>query len=333
VGESTKTLESEEPPPSVTIITPAYNVGKYIGEAIDSVVAQKFPDFEYIVVDDGSTDNTVEIAGDHSHGDSRVRLILSAHRGHSAARNTGIREARGNYIAFLDGDDRWHPNFLQRQVSLIESLPATVGAVFCRSRVMFEGGAIAFYQWQRSGGYDFDDFLIMNNPARNGSSLLIRRSCFDDVGMFDESILSASDLEMWLRIADKSKTPTLWASKHFLVDWRLRPGSVTRNRLARDEALLQLLGREASKLRHSHKGLAYLRPAVSALKYGASDDIADQMAEKARSAGIAALVRSFAGLQLLFWYTLPRSGRKVLRNFQSSIREAVKSANRRVRST
>jgi glycosyltransferase involved in cell wall biosynthesis len=332
VGESMTAPETERARPSVTVITPAYNVGSYIAEAIDSVIAQKFCDFEYIVVDDGSTDNTVEVARDRSDGDPRVRLILAGHHGHSAARNTGIREARGDYIAFLDGDDRWNPNFLLRQVSLIESLPATVGAVFCRSRVMLESGTIAFYQWQRSGGYDFDSFLIMNNPARNGSSLLIRRSCFNDVGVFDESILSASDLEMWLRIADKSKTPTLWASKHFLVDWRLRPGSVTGDRLARDETLFRLLGCQASKLRHSHSGLAYLRPAVSALKYGANDDIADRMAEKARSTGVATLIRSPAGMRLLFWHTLPRSGRKVVRIFQSSIREAVKRANRRVRS-
>ena len=317
--------------PVVTVITPAYNVGKYIGEAIDSVIGQAFPDFEYLIVDDGSADDTVEVARRRVNGDGRVRIIVNAHGGHSAARNTGIREARGKYVAFLDGDDRWHQNFLQRQVSLLESLPETVGGVFCRSRVILENGTTAFFQWQPSGGYDFDKFLISSNPARNGSSLLIRKSCFDEVGGFDESILSAADLEMWLRIADRSSTPVMWASRHFLVDWRLRPGSVTRDRRARDTAMLRLLGSQAAMLRYSPAGLAYVRPAAAALKYGADDDIADQLAMKARTAGIARLVRSVAGLELLIWHTLPRPGRRAARGFQSALREAVKRVNRRLR--
>lgn len=330
VSEATGTA-GEPALPVVTVITPAYNVREYIGEAVDSVIEQTFAAFEYLIVDDGSEDDTVAVARARVNGDPRVRVILSAHGGHSAARNAGIREARGTYIAFLDGDDRWHRNFLLRQVSLLESLPATVGAVFCRSRVILENGTTAFFQWQPSGGYDFDRFLISSNPARNGSSLLIRKSCFDEVGGFDESVLSAADLEMWLRITDRSSTPVMWASRHFLVDWRLRPGSVTRNRRARDTAMLQLLGWQAAKLRYSPAGLAYVRPAAAALKYGADDDIADQLAMKARTAGTARLARSVAGLQLLAWHTLPRPGRRAARGFQSRMREAVKSANRRLR--
>jgi glycosyltransferase involved in cell wall biosynthesis len=330
VSEATG-IAGEPSLPVVTVITPAYNVGKYIGEAVGSVMGQTFIDFEYLIVDDGSADNTVEVARTHINGDPRVRIIHGTHAGHSAARNAGLREARGRYVAFLDGDDRWHRNFLRRQVSLLESLPATVGAVFCRSRVILENGTTAFFQWQPAGGYDFDKFLISSNPARNGSSLLIRKSCFDEVGGFDESILSAADLEMWLRIADRSSAPVMWASRYFLVDWRLRPGSVTRNRRARDTAMLQLLGWQAAKLRHSPAGLAYVRPAAAALKYGADDDIADQLAMKARTAGTARLVRTVAGLELLAWHTLPRPGRRAARGFQSFMREAVKSANRRLR--
>jgi glycosyltransferase involved in cell wall biosynthesis len=317
--------------PAVTVITPAYNVEKYISEAIESVGKQTFRDFEYLLIDDGSADRTVEIVINHSRRDQRVRLIQAQHRGHSAARNRGIQEARGKYIAFLDGDDRWHPRFLDRQVSLLESLPATVGAVFCRSRMILESGTPVFFQWQRSGGYDFDQFLIGNNPSRNGSSLLIRKSCFDEVGGFDEDLPSASDLDMWLRIADRSKSPVLWGSRHCLVDWRLRPGSVTRDRLARDTALLKLLADNASRLRHSHAGEAYVRPAVTALKYGSDEAIAEQLAARAREAGIFRLVRSTSGVRLLLWYSLPRSGRQTVRKFQSSTREAVKSIDNRLR--
>jgi glycosyltransferase involved in cell wall biosynthesis len=317
--------------PLVTIITPAYNVGKYINEAIESVTKQTYGDFEYLIIDDGSADDTAEVAADHAHRDARIRLIRAEHLGHSAARNRGIREARGKYIAFLDGDDRWHPRFLDRQVTLLESLPATVGAVFCRSRVILENGTVAFYQRQRSGGYDFDEFLIKNNPSRNGSSLLLRKSCFDEVGVFDEDLPSAADLEMWLRIADKSRSPVLWGSRHFLVDWRLRPGSVTRDRLARDVAMLKLLEYHAAKLRHSRPADAYLLPALSAFKYGADDDIAERMTARAREAGVLRLARSMPGVRLLFWHTLPRPGRRAVRALQSGSREAVKSVNRRLR--
>jgi glycosyltransferase involved in cell wall biosynthesis len=315
------------PEPLVTVITPAYNVAKYIDEAITSVRRQTFRDFEYLLIDDGSQDNTVDVIADHARRDPRVRLIQAEHRGHSAARNRGIGEARGEYIAFLDGDDRWHGRFLDRQVALLESLPSTVGGVFCRSRVILENGTLAFFQWQRAGAYDFDEFLIKNNPARNGSSLLIRKSCFDEVGGFDEGLPSAADLDMWLRIAAKSASPTLWGSTHYLADWRLRPGSVTRDRLARDMALLQLLDYHAANLQHSRSAQAYVLPALSALKYGSDDGIAEQMAARARELGTISLARSAPGLQLLFWHTLPRPARQAVRSFQSSSREVIKRAN------
>ncbi len=173
--------------PLVTVVTPAYNVAKYIGEAVDSVLRQTFRDFEYLVIDDGSEDNSVDIIKAHSGDDPRFRLVAGEHRGLSAARNAGIREARGEYIAFLDGDDRWHPKFLERQLQLIQSLP-DVGGVFCRSRLVLENGTLVFLQWQRAGRYDFDDFLVGGNPARNGSTMLLRTSCFAEVGGFDEKL-------------------------------------------------------------------------------------------------------------------------------------------------
>src|ERR1700761_8602339 len=234
--------------PRVTVVTPAYNVAQYIGEAVDSVLAQTFTDFEYLVVDDGSQDDSVEVVRAHAGHDPRFRLVPGEHRGLSAVRNIGIKESRGQYIAYLDGDDRWHPRFLERQVALIESLPSNVGLVFCRCRLMLENGTVIFYQWQRAGHYDFDDFLVGNNPARCGSTLLIRRSCFDDVGSFDENLSSVEDLEMWLRLAEGSTTPVLWGSKHFDVDWRLRPGSVTKDQTASDNAIRDLPEGQVGKL-------------------------------------------------------------------------------------
>ena len=315
----------------MTVVTPAYNVAKYIGEAVDSVLGQTFTDFEYVVIDDGSTDNSVEVARAHAGSDPRFRLVHGQHQGISAARNIGIRESKAKYIAYLDGDDRWHRRFLERQLALIGSLPPDVGAVFCRSRMVLENGRPFFFQWQRAGRYDFDDFLVGGNPARNGSALLIRTSCFEDVGGFDESTSHVEDVEMWLRIAHGSKTPVLWANRYPLVDLRLRPGSVTRDQAGTLAAIDGLLSAQAPKLRRLPRGLAYVRPAVMALKYGVDEELAERWAAEAREAGLSRLVRSSWGLRLLFWDGLSPSGRRAVRSLQSSAREAVKNANLRMR--
>jgi glycosyltransferase involved in cell wall biosynthesis len=318
-------------PPLVTVVTPAYNIAKYIGVTVDSVLRQTFHDFEYLVVDDGSTDNSVEVIKAHAGDDPRFRLVQGEHRGPSAARNAGIREAKGQYIAFVDGDDRWHPRFLERQLQLIQSLPPDVGAVFCRSRLVLENGTLVFLQWQRSGRYDFDDFLVDSNPARNGSSLLIRTSCFEDVGGFDEDLRRLEDLDMWLRIAASSKTPAFWASKYFLVDMRLRSDSRSRDRGDVATALNDMLETQTAKLRRLPAGLAYVRPALVAFKYGENDDLAEYWAGRARTVGSGQLARTVPGIRLLFWDTLPRPARSAVRSLQYSARELLKDVNLRLR--
>lgn len=316
--------------PRVSIITPAYNVARYLGETVDSVLQQSFTDFEYLIVDDGSNDDTAEVARGHAGDDPRLRLLTGEHTGPGHARNVGIQNSSGKYIAFLDGDDRWRPRFLEHQVALIESLPSYVGAVFCRSFITLESGIAVFVQRQRAGWYDFDDFLVGNNPARNGSSLLIRRSCFDDVGLFDEKLSSAQDLDMWLRIAERSNSPVLCASRRYLVYMRLRPGSVSRDHSARAAALDGILTTYSARLRRLSPALAYVRPALDALQYGYDDVLTRRWGAAARSVGVARLAHSGVGLRFLFWHSMPAPTRSCLRELNCAIREAVKSAIRRV---
>jgi glycosyltransferase involved in cell wall biosynthesis len=317
--------------PLVTVVTPAYNIAKYIGEAVDSVLGQTFRDFEYLVVDDASVDDTLNVIKAHAHDDPRFRLVEVSHGGPSAARNAGIREAKGEYIAFLDGDDRWHPKFLERQLGLIRSLPPKVGVVFCRSRIILENGTPIFFQWHRAGRYDFDDFLVSGNPARSGSSLLIRKSCFTDVGGFDEKLRYGEDLDMWLRIAENSKTPILWGSKYFLMDLRLRPGSAMRDRAEIEAAINDMYETQTAKLRRLPAGLAYVRPALIAFKYGENDDLAEDWAGRARSVGSGQLARTVPGIRLLFWDSLSRPARRRVRSVQYSAREMIKDVNLRLR--
>ena len=105
----------------VSIITPGYNAAQYIAETMDSVLAQTYPDWEMIVVDDGSTDDSVEIVSDYCRRDARVRLARQSNQGSASARNNGIRQAEGRYIALLDADDLWDPDFLKEQIAFMKA--------------------------------------------------------------------------------------------------------------------------------------------------------------------------------------------------------------------
>jgi glycosyltransferase involved in cell wall biosynthesis len=309
------------PLPKVTVITPAYNVESYIGEAVESVLRQTFRDFEYLVVDDESSDKTAEEVRKRSHSDARVRLIMAKHGGSANARNVALREAKGQFIAFLDGDDRWHPEFLERQLGLLESLGSDVAAVFARSRVISESGRLYAFRWQRSGRYDFDDMLIQACPPRCGSSLLIRKRCFDLVGEFTDQN-GNEDTNMWLRIQRDTDMQYFWGSSAYLVDLRVRAGAKTRDHRKLFEENAALVHEFAAALRRHPEGMAYVRYAVFAFRAG-HEDFALVWARRARQAGLSRLVADPYGRRLLGWTALPVAGRRVLRRLVSVARGLI----------
>jgi len=224
----------------VSVVIPAYNVERWIGEAIDSALRQTEPRFELIVVNDGSTDGTADVVQRKAACDPRIRLVSTANGGSAAARNAGLEVATAPLVSFLDGDDRWHPQLLQHLLAKLESAPPLTGAVFAHSRVMLASGRAVSLRWQPSGICDLDRLLVENCPPHGGSSLLLRRSCFDEVGGFDTAMPSATDFEMWLRIAAHTSTPAFLGVRRWLVDYRVtRPGSISGNRIARFRALEQ----------------------------------------------------------------------------------------------
>ena len=113
-------IESTPKNPLITVITPAHNVEAFVGETIESVLAQTATDFEMIIVDDGSRDRTVEVVDRFAKRDGRIVLIQTANRGVSSARNTAMSRARGQYFALLDADDIWHPTLLAEQLAILE---------------------------------------------------------------------------------------------------------------------------------------------------------------------------------------------------------------------
>jgi len=188
-------------PPVVSVVIPTYRRPALLTRAIASVLAQTSGDLEVLVVDDGPSDPAADVV--RRAGDVRLRYLRhDATRGAGAARNTGLRDARGEFVAFLDDDDTWLPSKLARQLECFAGGSSTLGVVYCSSlkysditqRVISE----ALARPLRDG---YVDFL---RSTRFGTSVpLIRRRCLEDVGGFDESLPGTQDRDLWIRLAKR----------------------------------------------------------------------------------------------------------------------------------
>src|SRR5690625_3525723 len=159
--------------PTVTVVIPTYNRAHVVHRAIDSVLGQTFADFELIVVDDGSTDGTEAVLSTYT--DPRIRyLVQLVNRGVSAARNRGIKEARGEFVAFLDSDDEWFPEKLERQVNRFKRAPDNVGLVYCGVETVGRPSGPWIYEPAHRG--DIYNKLLERNVIHTGSGAMIRRS-------------------------------------------------------------------------------------------------------------------------------------------------------------
>jgi glycosyltransferase involved in cell wall biosynthesis len=192
-------MTSSAESPLVSVVMPAYNVAWCIGRAIDSVLVQDFRSYELIVVNDGSTDDTRAVLDRYGEA---VVLIDQSNRGMSAARNRGIRQARGTYIAFLDADDWWLPEKLSRQVELMTRRPE-LG--FCSTAARVEDGDGRLLNLWRcpDGRSEILETLFAQNAAIAGgcSAVIVRKDLLERVGMFDESLGGFEDPDLWMRLA------------------------------------------------------------------------------------------------------------------------------------
>lgn len=190
-----------------SVIIPVYKVEKYIAATVQSVLAQTYSNFEIIIVDDGSPDRSIQIC--QQFRDKRIKIIRQPNRGVCAARNTGINNAQGDYIAFLDGDDLWVPEKLEKHLEHLENSP-NVGLSFSRSAFIDEAGKpLGIYQMPKLTNI-IPPVILCRNPIGNGSSPVIRREVLAEIKFnnncyFDEELHNFEDVECWLRIALKSK--------------------------------------------------------------------------------------------------------------------------------
>jgi len=181
--------------PTVSVIIPTYNRARVLNEAIDSVLAQDFHDFEIVVVDDGSNDNTPEILESYQ----QIRVVRQDHLGVSAARNAGIARAAGRLIAFLDSDDVWLAGKLSTQVAFFNTHP---NALVCQTEEIWIKSGIRANPKKRHKKYSGMIFercleLCIVSP----SAVMMRRCLFDEIGWFDETLPVCEDYDLWLRVA------------------------------------------------------------------------------------------------------------------------------------
>jgi glycosyltransferase involved in cell wall biosynthesis len=215
--------KSEYTIPLISVIIPVYNGESHICKAIRSVLDQTYNNFELIIVDDGSTDSTSTIV--RSFTDKRISYIHQGNLGPSSARNAGVMRSRGEYIAFLDCDDWWLPKKLEIQLTHFQSFPET-GLVYCATHIYDTRNRLVQFQAANIDGYALDSMLMGNFISGSASSVMIHRTVLDHVGLFDESLRTCEDWDLWLRIAAMYR---ICFVRTPLVHLLTRPGSLGKN--------------------------------------------------------------------------------------------------------
>ena len=182
--------------PLISVIIPTYNRGWIIKEAIVSVLAQDYLNFELIVVDDGSTDNTHDILNSYQ---NNILVLRQNNKGVSSARNRGLAAASGHFIAFLDSDDTWLPQKLSRQVDFFQSNP---DALICQTEEIWIRNNVRVNPKKRHkkpSGMIFEPSLSL--CLVSPSAVMIKKNLFEEVGLFDETLPACEDYDLWLRVS------------------------------------------------------------------------------------------------------------------------------------
>jgi len=320
--------------PKVSVVIPAYDVAEFLGNAISSVLAQEYSDLEIIVVDDGSSDGTANAV-------PRLPFVQYVRRergGPAAARNTGLRLAQGEYIAFLDADDMWEPLSLRRRLRFMERNPR-LGLVFGDVCFFDEHGVIvsshlsrlrAFRQVPSTESFPGCHVFLRSvaeetimEPFIPIDTVLVRRQSIQAVGFFDESLWVSEDTDLWYRI---SRQCTVGYIDDVLARCRRRPGSVTSDRERLLEYRLRATGKflshysstdgEVARMLQERLGRMYVELGEQRLAHGQLRDARQCFVAglRYRSARRSSLLRLFASC------------------VSSRIRRALVSVYRRLRS-
>jgi glycosyltransferase involved in cell wall biosynthesis len=241
--------------PRVSVIVPVYETALNVSEALDSVLTQTYTDYEIIVVNDGSPDS--ELLDDvlRPYRD-RITYIVQENRGSSAARNSALKVARGYYVAMLDSDDLWHPEYLASQVALLES-DATVDVVYPDAvRFTSEGMGTTRYSDLYPVGGDITFLRVLARKCQIYGEVTARRKTLLSVGMYDEDLRSGEDYELWLRVLKAGGR--IMYNDRVLAYYRIREGSHTSNPFTLAANVLKILDKVEREMELTAEELASL---------------------------------------------------------------------------
>lgn len=218
----------------VSVIIPTYNSAQYLDAAVKSVLEQTFTDYEILIIDDGSTDKTEEVI--KQFGDS-VRYIRQKNQGVSVARNLGIKESVGKYVAFLDADDVWLPAKLEKQILALEKAH---DSKVCYTEYISVSDDMKPTELKRlrTNGSVLNDLLLRGNVVGPPSALMCERVLFEKLGGFDSNLSLCADWEMWFRL---SLATDLFFLKEPLVKYRLHDSNMSKNVKLLEEDTVRLL--------------------------------------------------------------------------------------------
>ena len=222
---SEETRAGEAKPPAVSVVMPAYNVAPYIAETLDSVFSQTFTDYEVIVVNDGSPDSA-ELERTLEPYRGRIRYIEQENGGASAARNTALRAARGEFVAFLDADDVWEPDYLSRQMEFLRA--GDYDLVYSNALIFGESplAGKTYMETSPSDGEVTFKSLMRFECSVITSGVLARKLPILEAGLFNEQILSiGEDFELWLRLVRRGARVAY--QRQVLLRYRCHPGSLS----------------------------------------------------------------------------------------------------------
>lgn len=233
--------------PFVSVIVPAYNAARFLSGAVDNIRDQSYQPLEIIIVDDGSTDGTADLAT--SLGED-IRYVRQNNRGPAAARNTGLAMARGSVIAFLDADDLWPKDKLHIQVKCLTDNQNVDVVLGHTQQVALPGAA----KWTIQG-------LNITLVSVYLGSAVFRRSVFEKVGVFDDTLYYSEDHDWFLRAREQGVS--MIVAEHITLYHRLHEHNMTRERNPRDLGLLEVLKMSLDRRRRNNTGLARSLPTLS----------------------------------------------------------------------
>jgi glycosyltransferase involved in cell wall biosynthesis len=224
--------------PGVSILTPAFNSAAFIAETIESVLQQTWADFELLIVDDGSTDGTLDVVRTAARGDARVKSFSSSHGGAAVARNVGLQHASGECLALLDSDDVWEPQYLSSQLSLLRQHPeiSIVSANVVSRGGPFDGTPF----WPiTSGTHELGTHEPIAHENAVSVFAVFRREVVERIGGFDATYTGNEDYEFWLRAMNAGFR--VLQNRALLGRYRRRPGSVSSDEIRMLNGIIAVL--------------------------------------------------------------------------------------------